>query len=475
MSRDSGADGDAQARSATAERIAAQVLDAARLAAGGSADVDVNVAHEHLALTRFANSHIHQNVASDTDTVTLRIHADGRTAVNSTTVTDEAGLAALVERTIAAVRVSPADPGWAGLSGSAALPKLPADPDLATGQAPPEVRAEQVRAYVDAVGELTSAGFARNRMVVTAYANSEGQAATGTVVEAAIDGIAKTATSDGASRRASRLITDLDAAALGARARAKALASQDPVEIDPGEYEVVLEPTAVSDVLWILGGYGFNGKAFTEGTSFVQLGKPQFDAVVTLVDDPLSGPAAGAVFDAEGTPRDRLTLVRDGETRAVVHDRRSAREAGVASTGHADAGSAVHGAEPINLRLEPSAGPAPTEVQGPAADSSVLALVAGVRRGLLVTDHWYTRCLDPRRLVMTGLTRNGVWLIENGEITRPVKNLRFTQSYPEAMAPGRVLGIGSHAPAFASKYGVQSAMAPALRLAGWNFTGGASG
>ncbi|NUR58058.1 MAG: TldD/PmbA family protein [Catenulispora sp.] len=454
--------------------IAEQVLQAARQAVGGSADVDVNVAHTHEALTRFANSYIHQNVASDTATVTLRIHRGGRTAVNTTTVTDDAALAALVERTAAAVRVSPKDPGWAGLSGPAALPHSPS-PDLATGEAAPDDRAEEVKAYIEAVGGLTAAGFYRNRMVVTEYVNSEGQSAHGTVVEAAIDGIAKTPTSDGAARQASRLMTDLDGAALGARAAAKALASQDPIEIDPGEYEVVLEPTAASDVLWILGGFGFNGKACNEGTSFVKLGEQQFDPTVTLTDDPLSGPAAGTLFDAEGTPRPALTLVRNGVTRAVTHDRRSAREAGVPSTGHAGAESAVHGAEPVNLRLEPIPGPPPTEVEGPAADSAVLALVAAVRRGLLVTDHWYTRCLDPRRLVMTGLTRNGVWLIENGEITRPVKNLRFTQSYPEALAPGRVLGIGTHAPAFASKYGAASAMAPALHLAGWNFTGGASG
>ena len=76
---------------------------------------------------------------------------------------------------------------------------------------------------------------------------------------------------------------------------------------------------------------------------------------------------------------------------------------------------------------------------------------------------------------MTGLTRNGVWLVEDGEIVRPVRNLRFTQSYPEALGPGRVLGIGAHPVAFASKYGVHSPMAPALHLAGWRFTGGSAG
>ena len=102
------------------------------------------------------------------------------------------------------------------------------------------------------------------------------------------------------------------------------------------------------------------------------------------------------------------------------------------------------------------------------------ALVAGVERGLLVTDFWYTRVLDPRTLVVTGLTRNGVWLVEDGEVTAPVRNLRFTQSYPQALGPGAVLGVGTHAWRCRTVGGVRFA-APALRLASWNFTGSASG
>ncbi len=112
---------------------------------------------------------------------------------------------------------------------------------------------------------------------------------------------------------------------------------------------------------------------------------------------------------------------------------------------------------------------------GPAADSTVAALVANVSRGILVTDHWYTRVLDPRTLVMTGLTRNGVWLIENGQITQPLRNFRFTQSYPQALGPGVVLGVGTHARAVPNNYSVASFRCPALHLASWNFTGGASG
>jgi predicted Zn-dependent protease len=121
---------------------------------------------------------------------------------------------------------------------------------------------------------------------------------------------------------------------------------------------------------------------------------------------------------------------------------------------------------------------AAAEVDGPACDSSVEALVAGVERGILVSDFWYTRVLDPRSVVMTGLTRNGVWLIENGQLTTPVKNFRFTQAYADALAPGHVLAVGattSSVPGDTYTTTSPRFTCPALHLASWNFTGGASG
>ncbi|MFD0818019.1 metallopeptidase TldD-related protein, partial [Micromonospora zhanjiangensis] len=134
---------------------------------------------------------------------------------------------------------------------------------------------------------------------------------------------------------------------------------------------------------------------------------------------------------------------------------------------------------PLSLRLEPAGDPvtAPpvTEVAGPVVDSATAALLPGVRRGLLVTDFWYTRVLDPKRLVVTGLTRNGVWLIENGEVTRPVRDLRFTQSYPAGLAPGAVRAVGRQATRQPDSWDSAYWTAPALHLATWNFTGTASG
>jgi predicted Zn-dependent protease len=448
--------------------IAAQVLGKL----GSGVEAEVLVEYRELALTRFANSYIHQNVAEATTSVRLRIHADGRTATTTTTVVD--GLDDLVARTLDAMKTAPADPTWPGLT-----PPTPVGgrrlEDEATAHAAPAERADRVKAFVRAAGGLETAGYCSTSSTRVTYANSAGQTAEGGTTQAAMDGIARTGTSDGLTRLAGVRLADLDGAVLGARAAAKARAGADPVELPPGRYEVVLEPTAVGDVLQMLGFYGFNAKAVQQRRSFVELGAAQFDPAVTIVDDLDQPGAIGIPFDVDGTPRKKLRLVDAGVSSAVAHDRRTAERAGVESTGHAIAGGASFGAVPASIKLLPQGDVAPHEVDGPAADSAVAALVRRVERGLLVTDNHYTRVLDPRTLVVTGLTRNGVWLIEDGKITTPIQNFRFTQSYPKALAPGAVLGIGSHAAGLPGPWSEASIIAPALRLASWNYTGNASG
>jgi predicted Zn-dependent protease len=454
--------------------IAQQTLELTKTAAP-EAEVEVSVDRTRLALTRFANSVIHQNVADDTTSVRIRMHADGRTAAGSSTLTDADGLAALAARTAEAVRVAPLDPGWPGLAPPTEPPPT-APVDQTTAEASPDARASLVRAFVDAAGGLEAAGFCRTSHWTGAFVNSAGQQLTGESADASMDGIARESGVDGVARVASNRLADLDGGVLGARAAAKVHAGADPVELPPGRYEVVLEPAAVADLMQNLAVWCFSGKAVNERRSFAEVGAAQFDAAVTLVDDPL---AAGDVYDGEGTPHQRLTLVDAGTTVAVCHDRRTAVEAGTASTGNAT-GVASWGAFPLHLSLQPlpvedAAADELTDVDGPAADSAVAALVAGVARGVLVSDFWYTRVLDPKTLAITGLTRNGVWLIEDGEITRPLRNFRFTQSYGQALEPGAVLGVGTTAVNLPDSWVAARWTTPALHLASWNFTGGASG
>ena len=453
--------------------VASQVLDLVRDVAGPAAEAEVAVERTELALTRFANSYIHQNVADAVTSVRLRLHLDGRTAAGSTTVTG--ALRDLVERTVAASRLSPADPGWPGLA-----PPAPAATagtvDEPTAHASPDERAARVRAFVDATAGLMAAGFCRSLYLSSAFANSAGQSLSGATSEAAMDGIARHNGADGVARMASTRLADVDGAVLGARAAAKARASTDAVELPPGRYEVVLEYGAAIDLLSMLAIYGFNGKAVAERRSFLRPDEAQFDPAVTLVDDATAPGAIGLPFDSEGTPSRRVVLVDRGVSRTACHDRRTAHQLGTGSTGHALPGAATYGPIALNLTLLPNGDGTPVyEVDGPVADTAVAALVADVPRGLLVTDSWYTRALDPRTLVVTGLTRNGVWLIENGEVTRPVQNMRFTQSYVEALAPGAVLGVGSALVAHPADWRFDSFAAPAVRLASWNYTGGASG
>lgn len=452
--------------------LATRVVELTRRLAGPGAEAEVIAAHSAEALTRFANSAIHQNVADATTTVRLRLHLDGRTAGGSTTMTDAAGLQSLVERTIAASRLSPPDQAWPGLTPPTPLRSSPAF-DEATAAAGPHERAERVRDFVRAAGGLETAGFCRTSYSSGGFANTAGQTAEGRAAEAAMDGIARLDGADGMARRAAGRLAELDGTALGTRAAAKARAGGRPIELPPGRYEVVLEPTAVADILGNLAMFGFNGKAFTQHQSFAELGAQQFDQAVTITDEPLG---AMLPFDLEGTPRDTLFLVEKGTTRAVSHDRSSAAEAGTTSTGHAGAESRSWGPIPANLCLapDPAGDEAPETGEGPTA-ASARALVGGVRRGLLITDFWYTRVLDQKSLVITGLTRNGVWLVEDGEVTAAVGNMRFTQSYPQALGPGAILGVGADATALPDRWSGVRYTAPALHLKSWNLTGNASG
>ncbi|GAA2548307.1 TldD/PmbA family protein [Winogradskya consettensis] len=459
--------------------LAGRVVELVRRVAGPGAEAEVVAVHSADALTRFANSAIHQNVAEATTTVRLRLHLDGRTAGGSTTVTGINGLESLVERTIAAARLSPPDVTWPGLTPPAEL-RPDAGFDEATAAASPQERADRVRDFVDAADGLETAGFCRTSYTSGGFASTTGHSAQGRTAEAAMDGIARLDGADGVSRHASGRLSDLRGVPMGARAAAKARAAGRAIELPPGRYEVVLEPTAVSDLLSNLATFGFNGKAFAQHQSFAQLGTQQFDEKITITDEPL-----GAIlpFDLEGTPRDTLTLIDGGTTRAVSHDRTSAAEAGTTSTGHASAASRSWGPIAVNLQLAAGSGSGSgSGVDDPAADagtgptaSSARALVSGMRRGLLITDFWYTRVLDQKSLVITGLTRNGVWLVEDGQVTTAVGNMRFTQSYPQALGPGAVIAVGTESVALPDRWSGVRFTAPALHLSSWNLTGNASG
>lgn len=427
-----------------------------------SAEAEVNVVDGRLALTRFANSFIHQNVAEDTLSVILRVVVDGRVAGSSTTASGDENLARLARRTIEAARLRPEDPDWPGLAPPAAAPEVE-HYDEATADSSPADRAVVVKAFVDAAPEFHAAGFCATEGAEHAFANTAGQRLVTHATRATLDGIHQSPTSAGKAHQTSHRLVDLDGPGAGAVAARKCRDSMEAIDLEPGHYEVVLEPECTAEILFFLSFYGFNAKQVIEGQSFAKLGERQFDEAITLVDDATDPRAIGASFDSEGTPKRRLEIVTGGTTSALVHDRRTARKMGTESTGHAVPGGETFGAFPSNLFLAPG-------------DASLEEMVGSMERGLLVTEFNYCRILDPKTQVVTGLTRNGTFLVEGGKVTAAVKNLRFTQSFVEALAPGAVKAVGRDA-RFTSSLEIGPGMihAPSLHLASWHFTGGARG
>ncbi|HLA67429.1 MAG TPA: metallopeptidase TldD-related protein [Acidimicrobiia bacterium] len=439
-----------------AEQIASRVIELVGDRAEAEAVATVGTA----ALTRFANSFIHQNVAEDTAGVRVRVAVDRKVAALTGNRVDDEALTRLVDDVIEAAKLQPVDEDWPGIAPPAAVPTVD-HADASTRDATPAQRAETVRAFIDAGDGLSAAGFCDTDFESVAFANTLGQRASGQVTRATIDGIHQTGESAGSAHQTSVRFADLDGTAAGELAADRARRGMKAFDLKPGEYEVVLAPECVATMAIFMGFYGFNAKAYQEGGSFVEIGASQFDPRIAITDDPMSPDALGLAFDAEGTPKRTLDLVRAGVTKALVHDRRTALKEGTESTGHAFADASVG---PITAGL----------VIGSGADG-VQDMIASVDRGLYVATFNYCRILDPKSQVVTGLTRNGTFMIENGRITGGVTNMRFTQSFVQALGPGRVLGVGDDLRYADSEFGAGVVRAPSLHLAGWNFTGGAEG
>jgi PmbA protein len=425
----------------------------------GATEAEVLVMAGDSALTRFANSEIHQNVVEHSLTVNLRYVVGKRIAVVSTGKVDKEGLRSLVNRAAAIARSCEELDDWAG---------LPAPTDGATratisawsdgsAEATPEFRAEGVRAVIaaaDDVGVTAFGSFSTDAEAV-AVANSAGIRAAENRTSAQLltvhmspDG--GTGYAEGVSMDA----TTLDAAAIGREAAAKARAGDRAVVVDPGDYPVVLEEYAVVDITDMLGYLGFSALAVQEGRSFVEPGRRIGSDLVTVVDDGGDRDGLPMAFDYEGVAKQRVPLVEAGVCREVVYDSQTAARAGRTSTGHGLPAPNTWGPFPLNAVM--SAGATPRD-----------ELIGGLDRGLLVTRFHYTNVVHPKLAIITGMTRDGTFLVEGGRIVGPVKNLRFTQSYLDALAG--VSAVSSTRKTIKGSLG--AAVVPALRIDGWTFTG----
>jgi PmbA protein len=425
--------------------------------AAGADEVEAVVSADEARLTRFANSEIHQNVAEIDASLNLRVAIGRRVGVASSNRLDDEGLRRLAETAVAIARNSAELEDWAGLPEPTPIREIPTAWSDGTAGSTPEQRADGVRAVIaaaDAAGVRAFGSFSTASEQL-AVANSKGIRAEQrrttsqllTVMMAADGG-------SGYAEQAGVDATTIDAARVGREAAEKARATENPVSIDPGDWSVVLEEYAVVDILSMLAYMGFSALAVQEERSFFEPDKVIGSELVTIVDDATEPGAMPMAFDYEGVAKQRVVLVERGVCRDVVWDTQTAARSGRRSTGHGLPAPNPFGPFPLNLVMSPG-------------DASRDELIRGLDRGLLVTRFHYTNPVHPKLAIVTGMTRDGTFLVEGGRIVGPVRNLRFTQSYLAALAG--TTAVGRDRRTLKGDFG--GVLVPAVRIDGWTFTG----
>jgi len=395
----------------------------------GAEETEVHVDEVADALTRFANNAIHQNVAEHGLTVSIRTVADGRTARATTNRIDEDSLRAAIEASLSLAHSQPKDPRLLPMPGRQRYRAVNRFIKRAAALSAEE-RARAVRLACNLAVKMgqVAAGIYSNGQSQSVMGNSRGLFVAYRETHAEFSITVQEGPAASWAKANSADLRAFDPQKLAARACEKAHFAVNARELAPGRYTVILEPAAVLDLVGFLF-YDFAATALQDKRSCLneRMGRQLFGQNISIRDDVYHPLQQGAPFDGEGLPRQQVLLVDRGIPRNLVYSRAAAKAARKQPTGHGFALPNEYGEAPMNL------------VFG-GGDSSIEKMVASTERGLLVTRLWYIREVDPYEKVMTGMTRDGLFLIENGRVTGAVRNFRFNQSLLEMLKNVELLG-----------------------------------
>ena len=418
---------------------------------------EIGITATESALTRFANSAIHQNVMETNAEVRVRVVLGKKIGVATSNSLDAANLRPLVDTAIALAERQPENPDFVSLPEPKPVRRLNAC-DANSVSCPPEARAEAVRLICAAALDkgLAAAGALETKVVELAVANSLGVYCYDTQSANSLSTVIMSDTGSGYAERNSVFFNALEPEEAAKEAIEKALDSRNPKDLPVGEYVVLLEEYAVAEMLFYLGFIGLGALAVQEGRSFMngRFGQQLVDPRISIWDDGWDPRGFPRAFDAEGVPKRRVDMISNGIANAVVYDSYTANKEGKESTGHALPAPNPYGPLPLNICMG-------------TGDADKQEMLASVDRGLWVTRFHYVNVVHPTKAILTGMTRDGTFLIEKGQIVGPVKNLRFTQNVLEALSRVRMVGKVAR---FVSPDGVATVV-PALLIDGFRFTG----
>ena len=446
-------DGARPADLAIADRAVAMALEA------GATQAEAVVMSTSNALTRFANNEIHQSVAEDDTIVNLRFVQGQRIGVASANRHDDDSLRHLAESAAATARLQPEQEWFESLPEPAPTPLVDGAFAVTTAEADPGVRADAAAAVIAAAEGVGAQAFgmvgteSESLSVVNSLGIRVSEPRTRALVLTVMMG---SGGSSGYAQQVAVDIGDIDASSLGHEAAERTAAMRDAIELPAGDYPVVLDSYAVMDIALWLGLVGFGAQDVQEQRSFYQPGKVVASPLISLSDDAMEPSGAPASFDYEGVAKQRVSLIEAGACAEIVHDTKTAAHDGRRSTGHALPAPNPWGPYPLNLTM--AGGETPRD-----------ELIGGLERGLLVTRFHYTNVVHPKQVKVTGMTKDGLFLVEDGRITAPVRNLRFTQSYLDALAAVEAVSIERRTIDGDDMLG--TIVVPSLRIASFSFTG----
>ena len=440
-------------------------------------EVEVLFTGARFALTRFANNTIHQNVEDENCVASIRTNFGGRTARATANQFDDASLRRAVEASESLARVQEPDPDLLPMPDSqeataagegARATQAPSRFFERTAAITPGERAHAVGQIVAVAGRhgLTTAGIYSGSESLEGIFNSRGLAAwhRQTLAEVSITMLADD--SSGWQKLNSPDVRSLDPMLLAETAARKAVDSAQPREIPPGKYTVVLEPSAALDIVGFMM-WDFSGMAILDQRSFLndRIGTKLFGENINIWDDAAHPLQAGSPFDGEGMRRQRVQLVEQGTVKRVVYARGTAAKMKkseyadkvglIEATGHGFPLPNEMGEAPINI-----------VVGGAEQPQTVDQMIASTERGILVTRLWYIREVDPYEKIVTGMTRDGTFLIENGKVQCGLRNFRFNQSLIAMLSNVEAMGEAGRA------CGEESfdMVVPAMKVKEFNFT-----
>jgi PmbA protein len=423
-------------------------------------ETEVLALEQDESLTRFANNCIHQNVTERNVQITVRSVIGTKVGIAVSNDLRPGSLKQLTSRAHHAARLQPDNPEFKGLPGPE-KPTAVSAFDAAVAECTPEARAAYVGTICRkaAAAGCTAAGSMTTSALSIGIANSKGIFAEHQSTLTDMSTLLMGDSSSGWAQSTGWRLTAIDPEALADEALLKVRKGAHPVDFEAGNYTVILDPYATADMVEMLAFDGMGALAVQEGRSWMngRFGQRAMAESVHIIDDGLNSDSIPWPFDFEGVPKKVVPIVASGVVLTPVHDSFTAgREQGKQSTGHASPPSPQgrFGPATMNLFLRPGT-------------ATLDEMIRSTKAGLYITRFWYTRTVHPRDAVVTGMTRDGTFVVRDGEIAHAVKSMRFTQSYVDALKDTEAIGITPRL--LRSGFGGATSV-PAVKLGQFRFT-----